>query len=699
MCNGGLLGANNPIIDATLWYVLAAANALSGDSGLIAGTQLKVPEVGVSKNDSGTFKPYNPNEIVGSTSPSLPFIPPPNGCNSFAVVLTSAILFIAAPYLLPVISSVGGFAGAVIVGAATFTANAVATAVGSVIGANSFSWRASVREGVIAGLTFGLGKLDVLAKLGPISRVIQSSEFTKVAAQAVLNKGIDIAASKATGLEHSAFSWKGIAIQAVTQKIVKPVMDRLSENVFNKIENPMQQRLIGELTGGLVTEAVSVGVRRSLGIEARFNLGAALGNAFAAAIRPDFLALSGKDEAGSFGLDAGKSTGSNFGGFIPSMGYGPHRAGAAYSDEDAAGVASVGLSAAEQSKVIDTVQVKGNRDGSTYVWNPSTQQWGYGNSVILDATSGKIVYSKPLDSYAQTRRKDGYSYQRQALSPVTTSRLASTLQTGSISSGYQPAEPISGFDPITNRRAWFNNRAKDTESGQYARDVFNPQDLLRTRNSNRTSGEIGLSLGENYGYLITPRSVGRLVESGVGENFIGYGVKGSIQGVYGSDAEYTAGEGVSARIGAAAETKISYVEGGAKGALGKLKYDAGSIATASADIQTTLKYNNGRLNTSLGFDVATEIVALRGTVNYQAPIFDFGLVEIQPGINLQGNLGGIGAKLEGGLYTLKNGQSIKIYGGAGLTPGIGGSARGSATITISPRVFDAYDYLRNEWKN
>ncbi|HWS23863.1 MAG TPA: hypothetical protein VN226_05455, partial [Anaerolineales bacterium] len=62
--------------NSCLWYVLAAANALIGDSGLIAGTQLKVPEVGVSKNDAGTFKPYNPNEIVGSTSPSLPFIPP-----------------------------------------------------------------------------------------------------------------------------------------------------------------------------------------------------------------------------------------------------------------------------------------------------------------------------------------------------------------------------------------------------------------------------------------------------------------------------------------------------------------------------------------------------------------------------------------------------------------------------------------------
>ena len=68
--------AQKAYANSSLWYVLAAANALSGDSDLVACTSLKVPDTGVAKNDSSTFKPYNPNKIVGSTAPGLPDVPP-----------------------------------------------------------------------------------------------------------------------------------------------------------------------------------------------------------------------------------------------------------------------------------------------------------------------------------------------------------------------------------------------------------------------------------------------------------------------------------------------------------------------------------------------------------------------------------------------------------------------------------------------
>jgi phage tail protein X len=65
-----------------LWYVLADANGLQADASLVAGSSLTVPEVKTSSNDASTFKPYDPSEITGPTTPSLPYIAPPNaGCN------------------------------------------------------------------------------------------------------------------------------------------------------------------------------------------------------------------------------------------------------------------------------------------------------------------------------------------------------------------------------------------------------------------------------------------------------------------------------------------------------------------------------------------------------------------------------------------------------------------------------------------
>ncbi|NJN00338.1 MAG: hypothetical protein HC793_01285 [Aquincola sp.] len=62
---------------ATLWYVLADANGYSdATAALTAGTRLNAPNVSVTKNDANTFRPYNPNEAIGSTTPSLPYIPP-----------------------------------------------------------------------------------------------------------------------------------------------------------------------------------------------------------------------------------------------------------------------------------------------------------------------------------------------------------------------------------------------------------------------------------------------------------------------------------------------------------------------------------------------------------------------------------------------------------------------------------------------
>ncbi|WP_312346714.1 hypothetical protein [Stenotrophomonas acidaminiphila] len=83
----------------SLWYVIAAANALddgSGDGALVAGSSLTVPEVKTNRNDANTFKPYNPGEISGPSTPSLPYIQPPSGhrCSGLVNVLSLVVSYV-----------------------------------------------------------------------------------------------------------------------------------------------------------------------------------------------------------------------------------------------------------------------------------------------------------------------------------------------------------------------------------------------------------------------------------------------------------------------------------------------------------------------------------------------------------------------------------------------------------------------------
>ncbi|HXH10810.1 MAG TPA: LysM peptidoglycan-binding domain-containing protein, partial [Alphaproteobacteria bacterium] len=60
------------------WYLIAAANGLAGSEPLKEGTSLTVPNrVSNLYNHHDTYKLYNENEIIGSTSPEIVTIPKP----------------------------------------------------------------------------------------------------------------------------------------------------------------------------------------------------------------------------------------------------------------------------------------------------------------------------------------------------------------------------------------------------------------------------------------------------------------------------------------------------------------------------------------------------------------------------------------------------------------------------------------------
>jgi hypothetical protein len=61
-----------------MWYVLADANGFGdADAEIGAGTRINTPEASVNSNNANTFKPYDPTAAIGSTTPGLPYIPPP----------------------------------------------------------------------------------------------------------------------------------------------------------------------------------------------------------------------------------------------------------------------------------------------------------------------------------------------------------------------------------------------------------------------------------------------------------------------------------------------------------------------------------------------------------------------------------------------------------------------------------------------
>jgi YD repeat-containing protein len=74
--------------NASLWYVLADANAVS-DTGLVTGQMLKVPQITTNKNNATTFKPYNPADVIGPTEPGTPYITKAPGlhCQALSAVI------------------------------------------------------------------------------------------------------------------------------------------------------------------------------------------------------------------------------------------------------------------------------------------------------------------------------------------------------------------------------------------------------------------------------------------------------------------------------------------------------------------------------------------------------------------------------------------------------------------------------------
>ncbi|WP_235567888.1 putative Ig domain-containing protein [Lysobacter sp. Root690] len=316
------------------WYVLAQANGLGDpDQEIGGGLTLEAPNVDVSRNDAGTFKPYSPSEAIGSTTPSLPYIPPPPHCDTLGMVIMIVVAVAVAvgtwgAMTGPAAGAVGGAAagagattGTVVAGAGTSAAigttaavggtaaavggttaaasisfgtgvyaGAVAgaasslasQAVGSMMGVTSFNWRGVIAGGVTGAITGGM-----FAQWNSVGQALggTSPNYLKAAGLALGGAGANYIGQKVAGMDVS-FSWRNIAANALGTLVAAQISESIGLPPSKNFEGA--GNFGADLANGMIGGVVSVHVRRAFGFNDEIDYGRialdAFGNALGNAI-------------------------------------------------------------------------------------------------------------------------------------------------------------------------------------------------------------------------------------------------------------------------------------------------------------------------------------------------------------------------------------------------------------------------------
>ena len=270
--------------DSQLWYTIAEANGLSGNSDLRVGQTLTIPNrVGTVHDNAQTVKPYDPSKITGDTTPNMPVPAAKSGCGGLGLILVIVVaiavtVITAGALLAPAGSSLGtiistgatalsgggavsGVAaasesvsteaaiGASIVGAAA--GSVVSQEVGIALGVqDKFSWKQVALSAIGAGVTSGLGSVPGLAGTG----------LPNVAARAAISNALTQGIGVVTGLQRS-FDWKGVAASAAGAVVGQQVGDSLrTSGIFGAgTLGNLARATVSGLAAGLTTAALRGG--------------------------------------------------------------------------------------------------------------------------------------------------------------------------------------------------------------------------------------------------------------------------------------------------------------------------------------------------------------------------------------------------------------------------------------------------------
>jgi YD repeat-containing protein len=216
--------------DSSLWYKIAEANGMSGESGLIEGQTLTIP-TGVLKNqhNASTFKPYDPAAAFGDISPTTPSPPATaaknNRCGIFGQILLTVIA-VAVSLILPVAAPAvfGGYLGGI---GAAVVGSVVSQAVGVATGIqDKFDWKGVAMAALSAGVGGGLGKIPILKGTGNAF-----GDFAKNVVRGALGSAVTQGIGVATGLQ-GKFSWAAVASAGISAGVTGAVSRELGVKPF-----------------------------------------------------------------------------------------------------------------------------------------------------------------------------------------------------------------------------------------------------------------------------------------------------------------------------------------------------------------------------------------------------------------------------------------------------------------------------------
>ncbi|MGH8049806.1 MAG: LysM peptidoglycan-binding domain-containing protein [Arenimonas sp.] len=280
--------------NSSMWYLLAEANGLASNEALVGGTQISVPDVRTNKNDSTTFKPYNPSEAIGPTSPTLAYVPPPKaGCGAIAMVIMIVIAVVVTVFTAGALTAVAGqtlwaagtaalsgaMAGGAALGAA-FVGGVAGSVASQVVGmamgvVDHFSLKSALIGGLTSAIGAGVGQL--LGKAAWVktaaaavssaketgTALLASTKFAlagKAAIQGVASFAGGVVARAATG-QDGGFSWAGVAAAAVGAAVSSYVGGKVPT-----LEGGATEGFVNDLTSGLINGAVNASARRLFGL-------------------------------------------------------------------------------------------------------------------------------------------------------------------------------------------------------------------------------------------------------------------------------------------------------------------------------------------------------------------------------------------------------------------------------------------------
>jgi len=255
--------------DADLWYVIAEANGLSDpNEALQTGTALRLPNEVISlSNDASSFKPFDPGEALGNTTPTQPVPPPPRrkGCGILGQILVLVVVVVVTYFSWGSGTGWAASLGQAALGsgtAGTIAGGAIAGAAGSIAGQAvgmatgmqaSFDWQ-GVAMGALGGaVTAGLGATGFGQAAGEALHLEGAAlQYGSMALDAAVSRTLTQGLGVLTGLQEK-FSWREVAIAAVAAPISSYVGGKVGAAIGGAA-----QRFVGDVASNVSSAAVRV---------------------------------------------------------------------------------------------------------------------------------------------------------------------------------------------------------------------------------------------------------------------------------------------------------------------------------------------------------------------------------------------------------------------------------------------------------